>query len=138
MLSTLSGAATGHVGFCCFPQVDAFFVDAAQTLREVQGSVCENGKSKAGKDKIHVVSVSFVKTDSSRLTSRHAVVADGDKGGLDREAAGQAAQHGLNRVAFGFLAMNVHLFVQLHRFKLHTALCERKVLVIIMCSKDLL
>ena len=34
------------------------------------------------------------------LTGRHTVVANSDKGGLDREAAGQAAQHGLNRVAF--------------------------------------
>lgn len=41
MLSTLSGAATGHVGFCCFPQVDALLVDAAQTLRAVQGGVYE-------------------------------------------------------------------------------------------------
>ena len=66
------------------------------------------------------------------------MVADSDKGSLDREAARQATQHGLNRVAFGFLAMNVHLFLQLHRFKFHTALCERKVLVVIMYSTDLL
>lgn len=138
MLSALSGAATGHVGLCCFPQVDALLVDAARTLRAVQGSVCENGESKAVKDRIHVVSVCFVKTVSCRLTSRHTVEADSDKGGLDREAAGQATQHRLNRVAFGFLAMNVYLFLQLHRFKLHTALCERKVLVIIPCSTGLL
>lgn len=66
------------------------------------------------------------------------MVADSDGGGPQWHAAGQAAQHGLNRVAFGFLAMNVYLFLQLHRFKLHTALCERKVLVIIPCSTDLL
>ena len=66
-----------------------------------------------------------MKTVSCRLTSRHAVVADSDGGGPQWHAAGQAAQHGLNRVAFGLLAEVDHLLLQLHRFKLHVALWRR-------------
>lgn len=55
--------------------------------------------------------------------------ANSDSGGFHREAAGQAAQYGLNRVALGFLAMEIYLPLQLHRFKLHTTLCRRKVLI---------
>lgn len=61
-----------------------------------------------------------------RLTSRNTVEANGDGGGLHREAAGQAAQHRLNREAFGFLIVEGHLFLHLHRFKLHTTLCKRE------------
>lgn len=49
-----------------------------------------------------------------------------DSCGLYREAAWQAAQHRLSRVAAGFLAMKDHLLLHLHRFKLHTALCKRR------------
>lgn len=52
--------------------------------------------------------------------------ANSDGGGLHREAAWQAAQNRLNRVAVGFLAMEDHPLLHLHRFKLHTALCKRK------------
>lgn len=46
-LSTLSDAATGQVGFCCFSQVNALLKDAAQTLRAVQVGICKNGDNKA-------------------------------------------------------------------------------------------
>ncbi len=46
-LSALSGAATGQVGFCCFPQVNALFIDAAQALRAVQVRICKKGESEA-------------------------------------------------------------------------------------------
>lgn len=56
--------------------------------------------------------------------------ANSDGGGLHREAARQATQHRFNRIAFGVLAMDVYLPLQLHRFQLHTALCaEEKVLI---------
>ena len=41
-LSALSSAATGQVGFCCFDQVNALLVDAAQTLRDVQVRICKD------------------------------------------------------------------------------------------------
>ena len=63
---------------------------------------------------------------SGQLTSRQAVETNSNSCGLHREAAGQAAQHGLNRIASGFLAVDVYLLVQLHRLKVHTALCKRK------------
>ena len=50
------------------------------------------------------------------------MIADGDGGGPQWHAAGQAAQHGLNSVAFGLLTVVDHLLLQLHRFKLHVAL----------------
>lgn len=62
---------------------------------------------------------------SFRLTSRHAVEANINSGGPHWHAAGQAAQHRLNRVAFGVLALEVHLLVQLYRFKLHVTLWKR-------------
>lgn len=55
---------------------------------------------------------------SCRLTNGQAVVSNSDGGGPHWHAAGQAAQHRLNRVAFGFLAEEHHLLLQLHRFKL--------------------
>lgn len=127
------------MGLCCFPQVHAFAGDAAQTLGAIQGRICTNEGRRAIRSSnfYHILKFCLL-NQLGFLTSRQAVVADSDKGGLDREAARQATQHGLNRVAFGFLAMNVYLFLQLHRFKLHTALCERKVLVIIPCSTGLL
>lgn len=64
-----------------------------------------------------------------RLTSRYTVEANSDGGGLHREAAWQAAQNRLNRVAVGFLAMEDHVLLHLHRFKLHTALCKRKSII---------
>ncbi|KAF3835169.1 hypothetical protein F7725_027727 [Dissostichus mawsoni] len=59
------------------------------------------------------------------LTNGQAVVSNSDGGGPHWHAAGQAAQHGLNRVAFGFLAMEHHLLLQLHRFKLDVTLWKR-------------
>ena len=47
------------------------------------------------------------------LTGRLAVEANGNGCGLYREAAGQTAQHRLNREAFGFLPVEVELFLQL-------------------------
>ena len=44
-LSTLSSAATGQVGFCCFSHVNTLLKDAAQTLRAVQVGSCQNGES---------------------------------------------------------------------------------------------
>ena len=46
-LSALSSAATGQVGFCCFDQVNALLIDAAQTLIDVQVRIYRNGESKA-------------------------------------------------------------------------------------------
>lgn len=54
-----------------------------------------------------------------RLTGGHAVEASGDGCGPHWVAASQAAQHRLNRVAFGLLAVNNHLLLQLHGFKLN-------------------
>lgn len=62
----------------------------------------------------------------SRLTSGHAVEADIDGGGLHGEAAGQAAQHRLNRVASGLMAVDDHLPLHLHGFKPQAALCKRE------------
>lgn len=60
------------------------------------------------------------------LTSSNAVEASSDRGGLHREAAGQAAQHRLNGETFRFLAVDDHLLFQLYRFKLDSALCGWK------------
>lgn len=57
--------------------------------------------------------------------------ANSDSSGLHREAARQAAQHRLNRVAFGFLAMEDHLLLHWHRFKLHTTLCKWQELMVV-------
>ncbi len=62
---------------------------------------------------------------SCRLTSRQAMEANSDGGGPHWHAAGQAVKHWLNRVAFGLLAMEVHLLLQLHRFKFHVTLWKR-------------
>lgn len=62
---------------------------------------------------------------SCGLTSRNAVEANSDGGGSHWHAAGQTAQHRLNRVAFRFLAMDGNLLLQLHRFKLHVTLWKR-------------
>ena len=48
------------------------------------------------------------------LTNRQAVEANGDRGGLDWDAAREATQHRLNRVAVGLLSVDHDLFLQLH------------------------
>lgn len=109
-------------------------VDAARTLRAVQDRVCAGKESREirhcserlGTVLFFCCCLNLSAICSSGLTSRDAVEANSNGGGLDREAAGQAAQHRLNRITFGLLAMEVYLFLQLHRFKLHTALCQRK------------
>lgn len=62
----------------------------------------------------------------SRLTGGHAVETNIDSHGLHSEAAGQAAQHGLNRVASGLMAVDDHLPLHPHRFMPHAALCKRE------------
>lgn len=59
-LSTLSGAATGEVSFCCFCHVSALLKDVAQTLRVIQVRICNIGESKAVSLKIDAASFSFV------------------------------------------------------------------------------
>lgn len=60
----------------------------------------------------------------SGLTSGHTVETNIDSRGLHSEAAGQAAQHRLNRVASGLMAVDDHLPPHLRRFKPHAALCK--------------
>lgn len=43
-LNTLSSAATGQVGFCSFPEVNALLIDAVEIVRAVQVGICENGE----------------------------------------------------------------------------------------------
>lgn len=62
----------------------------------------------------------------SRLTGGHAVETNIDSRGLHSEAAGQAAQHRLNRVASGLVAVDDHLPLHPHRFKPQAALCKRE------------
>lgn len=62
---------------------------------------------------------------SCKLTSRHAVEANINGGGPHWHAAGQATQHRLNGVAFGFLAMEGHQLLHLHRFDLQVALWKQ-------------
>lgn len=50
------------------------------------------------------------------------MVANLDRGGPHWGAAGLAAQHGLHRVAFGLLAVESDLLVQLDRFSRQVAL----------------
>lgn len=50
--------------------------------------------------------------------------ANSDVGGAHREAPSHAAQHRVDRVALGVLSLHVFLFLQLHRFMPHTALCN--------------
>lgn len=57
------------------------------------------------------------------LTSGNAVEVHGDGGGLHGEAAGQAAQHGLDGEASRFLAVDHRLLLQLDGFQLDSALC---------------
>ncbi len=126
-LSTLSRAAAGKMGLCFFPQVNAVSVDAGQTLGAINGRIYTKEREQLGT----VCSAPHLSLEpaviSCRLTRGQAVEANSDGGGLYREAARQATQHRLNRVASGFLAMDVYLLLQLHRFKLHTTLCKRGV-----------
>lgn len=74
-----------------------------------------------------------------KLTSSHAVEANGDGSGLHREAAGQAAEHGLNGETSRFLTIDDRLLFQLYRFELDSALCKwkeavDKILCCIGCS----
>lgn len=62
---------------------------------------------------------------SCRLTGRHTVEAYINGGGPHWHAARQATQNRLNGVAFGFLAMEGHQLLHLHRFNLHAALWKR-------------
>lgn len=120
-LSALSVAATGQVGFCCFPQVDALLIDAVQTLRDVQVRICKNRESESV-TRCCLIQFCEPAVISCRLTDGQTVVADSDGGGPHWQAAGQAAQHWLNRVTLGLLAMQDHLLLQLHRLKLHVTL----------------
>lgn len=132
LLSTLSGAAAGQVGFCLFPQVNAVIVHAAQILRADWCRICTIKESKVIRELFHQYLFIFLVSSCSPavicciLTNGQAVVANRDRGSLHREATGQAAQNRLNRVASGFLTVDVHWFLQLHRFKLHAALCVTK------------
>lgn len=60
VLSTLSGAATGEVSFCCFCHVSALLKDVAQTLGAVQVGICNIEESTAVRLEIDAVSLSFV------------------------------------------------------------------------------
>lgn len=75
-----------------------------------------------------------------KLTSGHAVEANGDGGGLHREAAGQAAEHGLNGETSRFLTIDDRLLFQLYRVELDSALCKWKAAVdtILCCTGCLL
>lgn len=56
------------------------------------------------------------------LTGGHTVEANINGGGSHWSTLRQAAQHRLHRVAFGVLAVEGNLLVQLHRLNLHVAL----------------
>lgn len=123
-LRALSVAATGQVCLCRFPQVHALLVDAAQTLGPVHSGVWRRRRN----DRSNVEDwTCFVDPlcCARRPTCRQAVVADGDGGGSHGHAAGQTAQHGLDRVAFGLLAVDVDLLLQLHGLKLHETFWRR-------------
>ena len=51
--------------------------------------------------------------------------ANGDRSGPHWVATVQTAQHRLNRVAFGLLAIDNHLLLQLHRFKFQATFCKQ-------------
>lgn len=69
----------------------------------------------------------YLVTWTYQLTDRPTVEANSDSGGPHRETALQATQHRLHGVASGFLAMDVYLPLQRHRFQLHAALWKRNV-----------
>lgn len=112
-LGTLRVAAAGQVGHCTFCHVHALLEDAAQTLGAVHAALCNGGHGAIKELTARGSTVGLVTLVFS-LTCRHAVEANFDGGGPHWGAARLAAQHRLHRVAFGGLAVQRDLSVQLH------------------------